>query len=83
MVMPRTRRTSRRAKRAVTIICPTPGAAHALRHELDDASKYPKGYKMGALSKRSGRRVSTTASMGLIASARRKAKRSTHHGQTR
>ncbi len=59
---------------SITIDCPTPGAAHALRHELD---------KVGALSKRHGKRVSTTATMELIARARRKAKRSTHHGQTR
>jgi len=59
---------------SITIICSSPGRAHALRHELD---------KMGALSKRVGKRVSTTASMAEVSAARRRARRSTHHGRTR
>jgi hypothetical protein len=59
---------------SITILCPTSERAHALRHELD---------KMGALSKRKGRRVSTTASMELVAKARQKVKRSARHGRTR
>jgi hypothetical protein len=76
----RIRRTHHRSHTAnvkrgsITIICPSHERAHALRHELD---------KMGALSKRHGRRVSTTASMKLIRAAQKRAKRSTHHGQTR
>ena len=60
--------------RGVTIICPSHERAHALRHELD---------KMGALSKRKGRRISTTATAHQIMAARRRAKRSAHHGRTR
>jgi hypothetical protein len=60
---------------SVTVICPSHERAHALRHELD---------KMGALSKRKGRRVSTTATAHQIAAARRRAmKRTAHHGRTR
>lgn len=59
---------------SITVICSTHQRAHALRHELD---------KMGALSKRKGRRVSTTATMAQIHAARRRTKRSTHHGHTR
>lgn len=58
----------------ITVICSSRQRAHALRHELD---------KMGALSKRKGRRVSTTATMAQIHTARKRAKRSTHFGQTR
>ncbi len=59
---------------SVTIICLTPEGAHALRHELD---------KMGAFSKRHGKRISTTATAHQIMAARNRAKRSTHHGRTR
>jgi len=59
---------------SVTIICPTPEHAHALRHELD---------KMGALSKRHGKIISTTATSHQIMSARSRAKRSAHHGRMR
>jgi hypothetical protein len=59
---------------SITVICPSHERAHALRHELD---------KMGALSKRKGRRISTTATMEQLRAARRRAKRSTHHGMTR
>ena len=59
---------------SITIICPTPERAHALRHELD---------KMGALSKRHGKRISTTATAAQLMTARRRVKRSTHHGSTR
>lgn len=71
----RLRRTHHRSHTPnVTIICPSHGSAHALRHELD---------KMGVLSKRRGRRVSTTATSHQIMAARRRAKRSAHHGHTR
>ena len=76
----RIRRTHHRSHTAndkrgsITIICPSHERAHALRHELD---------KMGALSKRHGKRVSTTATMALVMKARRKAKRSAHHGRMR
>lgn len=52
----------------------TPGMAHALRHELD---------KMGAYSRRSGRMVRTTASHAKIRAARKRARRSAHHGRSR
>ncbi len=60
--------------RRTHIICPTPGGAHALRHELD---------KLGALSRRRGNIVVTTASRGKINTARKRAKHSVHHGRTR
>jgi len=56
---------------STTIVRPTPGDAHALRHELD---------KAGALSRRSGRVVRTTASAKEVARALRKAARSRHRG---
>jgi hypothetical protein len=68
----KTRHAVRRG--SITVICSSHERAHALRHELD---------KMGALSKRKGRRVSTTATMAQIHAARKRAKRSTHHGHTR
>jgi hypothetical protein len=60
--------------RRTHIICPTTGGAHALRHELD---------KMGALSRRRGNIVVTTASSGKIAKARKRARHSVHHGRSR
>jgi hypothetical protein len=60
--------------RRTHIICPTAGGAHALRHELD---------KLGALSRRRGNIVVTTASRGKINKARNRAKHSVHHGRTR
>jgi hypothetical protein len=59
---------------SVTVICSSRERAHELRHELD---------ALGALSKRKGRRISTTATMEQIHKARKRAKRSTHHGHTR
>lgn len=59
---------------SITVICPSHERAHALRHELD---------KMGALSKRHGKRISTTATAAQLDAARRRAKRSAHHGRTR
>ena len=75
-----TRRTKSRShpksleRGMTTIICRTPLRAHAVRHELD---------KMGALSRRHGKVVRTTALRHQIASACRRAKRSAHHGHTR
>jgi len=73
--------TSHRARRPkgvkirkTTILCPTAAGAHALRHELD---------RLGALSKRTGKRVDTSASSALLTIARKKARRSMHHGHTR
>lgn len=60
--------------RRTHIICPTTGGAHALRHELD---------KLGALSRRRGNIVVTTASRGKITKARNRAKHSVHHGRSR
>ncbi len=57
-----------------TILCPTAAGAHALRHELD---------RLGALSKRMGKRVDTSATAAQLMTARKKARRSTHHGHTR
>ena len=60
--------------RRTHIICPTTGGAHALRHELD---------KLGALSRRRGNKVVTTASPSKIAKARKRARHSIHHGRSR
>ena len=51
---------------STTIVRPTTGDAHALRHELD---------KTGAMSLRAGRVVRTTASAKAVAKARKKAAR--------
>jgi hypothetical protein len=71
-----TERRIRRRKllRKTTILCPSAAGAHALRHELD---------RLGAFSKRRGNRVDTSASHALLTIARKKARRSTHHGHTR
>lgn len=78
--MARIRKTNRRMhtlnvrRGSITVICPSHERAHALRHELD---------KLGALSKRHGKRISTTATAAQLDAARRRAKRSAHHGRTR
>jgi hypothetical protein len=76
-------RKSARARSSITILCPTSDRAHALRHELD---------KLGALSKRQGRRIRTNVSMALVHKARTRAasrrsgtarRRRAHHRRTR
>lgn len=62
-------------KRVIRIVrCKSPRSAHALRHALD---------QMGALSRRTGSVVKTSASHAKIRAARKRARRSAHHGRTR
>jgi hypothetical protein len=77
MAAPRARRTHIRThgseveRGSITVVCRSPGSAHALRHELD---------KRGALSKRKGRVVRTTASSHDVQAALRAARRTPHRG---
>ena len=65
----------RRTPRQSTVVhCRTPGQAHALRHELDQE---------GALSRRRGSSVYTSASAAKIRAAKKRARFSVHHGSSR